>query len=379
MPLFRIPAVYMRGGTSKGVFFREEDLPQDPVLRKRLLVRAVGSPDGYGKQIDGLGTGISSTSKVVVLSRSNQPGCDIDYWFGHIDVANGTLDASGNCGNLSAAVGPAAMLLGLLPAESPATTVRIWQVNVSQRIEAVVPVEDGLPAVLGNFRLDGVSFAGAPIQLAFLDPAGDSALFPTGRLMDRLIVPGQGEIDATLMDCGNPAVFVRAAGLGLTGTELPADINGNAALLARCEAIRAQAAVTMGLAATPEQASRERPATPKLSFVSTPQDYLASDGTPIAAADQHLTARILSFGQLHHAFTGTGSIALAVAARIPGTLPQQLCSPTPTEMVRFGHVAGINDVAVTLEEGAQGWRAVSVDMVRTARCLMQGEVWIPLD
>lgn len=379
MTLYRLPALYMRGGTSKGLFFHEADLPADPALRRALLIRAVGSPDPYGAQMDGMGTGISSTSKVVILRRSTQADCDVDYWFGHVDIQRGTLDESGNCGNLSAAVGPAALLMGLLPAQGDQVDIRIWQQNLQQRIIATVPVQQGWPACEGDFKLDGLAFTGAAIRLAYLDPAGQtSGLFPTGKLQDTLKLPDGSTLEATLLDCSNPLILVRACDLGLNGTELPAELNANASLLGRIELIRASGAVAMGLAKTVEEASVQRPATPKLALLSPSQDYASATGERVLSSQQHLTARIVSMGRFHHAFTGTGSLALAVAALIPGTLAHALSTPNQGSLIRFGHPSGYNEVDATVEYTEGVWQVQQVNMTRTARCLMQGVVWVPL-
>jgi len=322
-----IRAVLMRGGTSKAVFLREADLPADPAERDRLLLRVIGSPDRYGKHIDGMGGATSSTSKVVILAKSARPDCDVDYLFGAVAVDAPVIDWSGNCGNLSAAVGPFAIGSGLVeaPADGSAT-VKIWQANIGKKIVAHVPMKDGEVVELGAFELDGVAFPAAEVRLEFLDPAADDdgaeggAMFPTGRRIDRLDVPGLGPIEATLINAGNPTIFVDAASIGLRGTELQADVNGRPELLARAEAVRAHGAVAMGLAATPGQATATRPHTPKLAFVARPADYVASDGRPVAAASIDLLARIFSMGQLHHAMTGTGAVAIAAAAAVPGTL-----------------------------------------------------------
>ncbi|MFC4161213.1 2-methylaconitate cis-trans isomerase PrpF family protein [Chitinimonas lacunae] len=383
MPLFRIPAVSMRGGTSKGVFFRGDDLPQDPALVNRLLARVVGSPDPYGRQIDGLGTGVSSTSKVVIVSRSEQPDCDVDYLFGHVDIASGTIDWSGNCGNLSAAVAPFAVLSGLVPApEDGPLTLRIWQANTEKAIVAQLEIEDGLPRQDGDFRLDGVPFSGSPVQLDFLDPAGGVAgkLFPTGQPVDRLEVPGIGALEVTLIDAGNPLVLARAADLGLTGLETPNELNRNPTLLAGLEAVRSYAAVAMGLAESPLEASLERPSVPKLAWVAPPQDYRASDGEIVPAAAIDCVARIVSMGKLHHAFTGTGTIGLAAAAALPGTIASEvLGEPITDRPLRFGHPSGINDIEVSIRKRGRQVSLQSARLVRSARVLMNGEVWVSLD
>lgn len=381
MPVYQLAATLMRGGTSKGLFFRGDSLPADPTLREQLLSRAIGSPDPYGKQIDGLGCGTSSTSKVVIVSPSQQPGHDVDYLFGHIGIASGQIDWSGNCGNLSAAVAPFALLSGLLPTPAAVqTTVRIWQVNTRKTIVATVPLQDGRPAMNGNFWLDGVPFAGAGVTLDFLDPAGGAGgLFPSGAAQDRLRLPDGSALAATLIDAGNPTVIVRAADIGLRGDELQPEINSQPALLARLEQIRAAGAVAMGLAADAASASRDRPGTPKIAFVAPPLSYTASDGRNVAAADIDLCARIVSMGQLHHAFTGTGTIALAAAAALPGTLVAELLGQPLTERaLRFGHVSGVNQVAAELEQVGGGAHLRAVRLVRSARPLMSGQVYVPL-
>ena len=284
----RIPAVYMRGGTSKGVFFLAEDLPADPRERDRILMRVIGSPDPYGKHTDGMGGATSSTSKVVILSRSSRAGCDVDYLFGQVAIDKPLVDWSGNCGNLSAAVGPFAISTGLVAAPADGTaTVRIWQANIKKKILSHVPMNAGEVQELGDFQLDGVAFPAAEVQLEFLDPAdddGEKATFPTGSHIDTLDVPGVGKIEATLINAGNPTVFVDAGSLGLKGTELQGDVNGDKALLARVEAVRAVGTVAMGDAATPQEATAKRPHTPKLAFVAKPAGYTASDGRAVERA-----------------------------------------------------------------------------------------------
>lgn len=375
-----IPAVWMRGGTSKGLFFRADALPADPAARDRVLLRATGSPDAFGKQMDGVGGATSSTSKVVVVSRSAQPDCDVDYLFGAVAIDAPLIDYSGSCGNLIAAVGPFAIQHGLVAATEGTTLVRIWQVNTRKRILAYVPVRDGEPAVDGDCRIDGVPFAGAEVRLEFLDPGGANggAMLPTGRVVDRLAVPGVGTIDATLIDAGNPTVFVRAADIGLEGTELPARIDIDAPLLARLEAIRAHGAVAMGLAPDAAAATRDRPATPKVSFVAPPRSYVSSAGAEIAAESVDVVARILSMGRLHHAFTGTGSVALAAAAALPGSVPAGAARPVaPGTPLRIGHTSGRLEVGAVVERIGAGWAVQKVVMRRTARALMAGSVLVP--
>jgi probable AcnD-accessory protein PrpF len=377
----RIAAVWMRGGTSKGLFFHSRHLPPAGAQRDALLLRCMGSPDPYGKQIDGIGGAVSSTSKVVLIERSTLPDHDVDYLFGHVAIREAIIDWSGNCGNLTAAVGPFAIEEGLITANDGIATVRIRQRNIGKSILAEVPVQQGLPAVDGELRVDGVPWPGAPIQLSFLDPGGSAEcphLLPTGRTLDQLNIPGSGSIDASLINAGNPTVFVRAADLGLSGSESPAEVNGNLPLLQQLEAIRAHGAVAMGLGANAHEISRDRPATPKISFVAPPAAYVASNGQTISAEAIDLRARILSIGQLHHAYTGTGAVALAVAAQLPGSLVQA-CIERPRDglLIRLGHVAGTLEVGAEVTRDAAGWRAVRVVMQRTARRLMEGHVLLP--
>jgi 2-methylaconitate isomerase len=333
----KIPAVFMRGGTSKGVFFRASDLPTDPGQRDRILLRVIGSPDPYEKQIDGMGSATSSTSKVVLIGPSSRDDCDVDYLFGQVSIDKPVIDWSGNCGNLTSAVGPYAIAQGLLKAKRDGTAVvRIWQANIQKRIISHVPMKDGEVVEDGDFKLDGVTFPAAEIRLEFLDPGGDSedastpdasasgGMFPIGNVVDQLDVPGFGRVTATLINAGNPTIFVDAESIGLRGDEMQASINADTALLARCEALRAEAAVRMGLAATPAEATERRPHTPKLAFVAPPRPYVASSGKRVESSTIDLTARILSMGKLHHAMTGTGAVAIAVAAVIPGTVVNRL-------------------------------------------------------
>ncbi|ABM41825.1 2-methylaconitate cis-trans isomerase [Acidovorax sp. JS42] len=395
-PQIRIPATYLRGGTSKGVFFRLQDLPaaaqQPGAARDALLLRVIGSPDPYGKQIDGMGGATSSTSKAVIVSPSTRPGHDVDYLFGQVAIDSPFVDWSGNCGNLSAAVGPFAIASGLVaPGRIPhdgVCTVRIWQANIGKTIVAHVPVAGGQVQETGDFALDGVAFPAAEVLLEFLDPAdggeggegGGSALFPTGQLVDTLDVPGVGRLQATLINAGIPTIFLNARDVGCTGTELQDAINGDAAALARFEAIRAWGAVKMGLIHdVAEAATRQH--TPKLAFVAPPADYVASSGTAVRAADIDLLVRALSMGKLHHAMMGTAAVAIGAAAAVPGTLVHQAASGGPRTAVpgsvRFGHPSG------TLRVGAEAalvngqWRVTKALMSRSARILMEGWVRVP--
>jgi probable AcnD-accessory protein PrpF len=386
MKQLRIPAVYMRGGTSKGVFFLEEDLPSDPAQRERLLLRVIGSPDRYGKQTDGMGGATSSTSKVVILSKSDRPDCDVDYLFGQVAIDAPVIDWSGNCGNLTTAVGPFAIDAGLVAAPADGfATVRIWQANIGRRIISHVPMKDGAVQELGDFELDGVTFPAAEVKLEFLDPAADDgdgegsggAMFPTGQRIDALEVPGLGTIEATLINAGNPTIFVDAARLGLSGTELQKDINGNAKILALAEAVRSHGAVAMGLVKTPGEATAKRQHTPKLAFVARPAGYTASDGRAVTSESIDLLARIFSMGALHHAMTGTGAVALAAAAAVPGTIVSRIAPVGAGGRVRFGHPSGMLSVGAEAREEAGQWEVRKVMMSRSARRLMEGWVRVP--
>ena len=372
----RLPAVWMRGGTSKGLFLHARALPPAGAQRNRLLARLLGSPDPCANQMDGLGGATSSTSKVVVIAPSARDDCDVDYWFGHVDIASGHVDASGNCGNLSAAVGPFAIDEALVPARKPITTVRIWQANLGRRILAQVPVHNGEAATAGDFRMDGVAFAGAAIELHF--QGGEQSILPTGRVIDALPDGDGGLVEATLVNAGNPAVFVRAADLGLTATQTPGHINADAPLLARLQALREQATVRMGLADSLAEARRRRPATPKTHWLGPPRSHSLANGATLDADAIDLCARALSMGRAHHAYPGTSAIATAVAAALPGSVAQQMLSRSVAGALRIGHAAGRIDVAADVAQDDDGqWRMREVRLARSARRLMRGEVFIP--
>ena len=381
----KIPAIYMRGGTSKGVFFRADSLPSDRALRDRILLRVIGSPDPYGQQIDGMGAATSSTSKVVLVGPSSRDDCDVDYWFGQVAIDKPVVDWSGNCGNLTSAVGPFAIAQGLVDAPRDGiATVRIWQANINAKIIAHVPMQDGAVLEEGEFELDGVTFPAAEIRIEFLDPSGEGGdddagggMFPTGNPIDTLDVPGVGAIELTMINAGNPAIFIDAATLGLKGNELQRDINGNADLLQKAEAIRAHAAVRMGLSRTADEASTLRPHTPKLAFVATPSAYVASSGKPVDPATLDINARIFSMGKLHHAMTGTGAVAVAVAGVIPGTVVHRLLANKTADRIRFGHPSGVMAVGAEAEQRDGTWVVTKAIMSRTARRLMEGHVFVP--
>ena len=386
----KIPATYMRGGTSKGVFFKLSDLPllaQVPgEARDKILLRVLGSPDPYGKQIDGLGNASSSTSKAVILSKSTQEAHDVDYLFGQVSIDKPFVDWSGNCGNLSAAVGAFAINAGLVDAEripeNGLCTVRIWQANIQKSIVAHIQITNGEVQETGDFELDGVTFPAAEVQLEFIDPADDGedggAMFPTGNIVDELEVPGVGTLKATMINAGIPTIFINAQEIDYTGTELQDDINNDEKALAMFETIRAHGAVRMGLIKDiAEAATRQH--TPKVAFVAPPKDYVASSGKAVQAQDIDLVVRALSMGKLHHAMMGTAAVAIGTAAAIPGTLVNLAAGGGEREAVRFGHPSG------TLRVGAQAaqvdgqWIVTKAIMSRSARIIMEGWVRVPGD
>src|SRR3990167_3580564 len=389
-PQIRIAATYMRGGTSKGVFFRLQDLPtaaQAPgAARDALMLRVIGSPDPYGKHTDGIGGATSSTSKCVIISASTQAGHDVDYLYGQVSIDSAFVDWSGNCGNLSTAVGPFAISNGFINAsrlpKDGMFEVRVWQANIGKTIIVHVPISDGQVQETGDFELDGVTFPAAEIVLEFIDPAdegeGDAggAIFPTGQVVDTLHVPGAGDLQVTMINAGIPTIFVNAKDIGYTGAELQGDINGDAKALAMFEAIRAHGAVRMGL--IPDiAAAATRQHTPKVAFVAPPADYTSSSGKRIAAGDIDLLARALSMGKLHHAMMGTAAVAIATAAPIPGTLVNLAAGGGDRAAVSFGHPSG------TLRVGAEAalidgrWQVRKAVMSRSARVLMEGFVRVP--
>lgn len=388
----KIAATYMRGGTSKGVFFRLQDLPERAQVpgpaRDALLLRVIGSPDPYAKQIDGMGGATSSTSKTVILSPSTRPDHDVDYLFGQVAIDKAFVDWSGNCGNLSSAVGSFAIASGLVDStrvpHDGVATVRIWQANIGKTIIAHVPISAGQVQETGDFELDGVTFPAAEVQLAFLDPAADEegegggAMFPTGNLVDDLEVPGIGTFKATLINAGIPTIFVNAADLGYTGTELQEAINGDAEALARFETIRAQGAVRMGLIDHIEQAAG-RQHTPKVAFVAPATGYNASSGKAVAASDIDLVVRALSMGKLHHAMMGTAAVAIGTAAAIPGTLVNLAAGGGERSAVRFGHPSGTLRVGAEAHQVNGQWTVTKAIMSRSARVLMEGWVRVPGD
>ena len=391
-PQIKIPATYMRGGTSKGVFFRLQDLPercrQPGEARDKLLLRVIGSPDPYGKQIDGMGGATSSTSKTVILAKSTRPDHDVDYLFGQVSIDKAFVDWSGNCGNLSAAVGPFAIANGLVdPSRVPKNgmaTVLIWQANINKSIVAHVPITDGVVQETGDFELDGVTFPAAEVQLEFIDPAdegeGDAggSMFPTGKLVDDLEVPGVGTFKATMINAGIPTIFVNAADIGYTGTELQDAINSDAKALAMFETVRAYGAVRMGLIKHIDEAAK-RQHTPKVAFVAPPKDYTASSGKSVRSSDVDLLVRALSMGKLHHAMMGTAAVAIGTAAAIPGTLVSLAAGGRAHEAVRFGHPSGTLRVGAEAKQVDGEWVVTKAIMSRSARVMMEGFVRVPGD
>jgi 2-methylaconitate isomerase len=389
-PQIKIPATYMRGGTSKGVFFKLDDLPeaaqQPGKVRDQLLLRVIGSPDPYGKQIDGMGGASSSTSKTVILAKSSQPEHDVDYLFGQVAIDQPFVDWSGNCGNLTAAVGSFAISNGLVSAEripeNGICTVRIWQVNIEKTIIAHVPITNGQVQETGDFELDGVTFPAAEVQIEFLDPADDGeesgAMFPTGNVIDIFEVPNIGTFQATFINAGIPTIFLNAEEIGYAGTELQDAINGDAQALARFETIRAYGAKQMGLIQDISEAEK-RQHTPKIAFVSKPKAYTSSSGKDIQTGDVDLLVRALSMGKLHHAMMGTAAVAIGTAAAIPGTLVNLAAGGGAREAVRFGHPSGTLRVGAQAVQENEQWQVKKAVMSRSARVLMEGWVRIPED
>ena len=392
-PQQRIPATYMRGGTSKGVFFRLDDLPEAARVpgpaRDALLMRVIGSPDPYGKQTDGMGGATSSTSKCVIIAPASVPDHDVDYLYGQVSIDSAFVDWSGNCGNLSTAVGPFAIANGFVPAaripRDGTVAVRVWQANIGKTIVVHVPVRDGQVQETGDFELDGVTFPAAEIVLEFIDPSDDEGeggeglqpgMFPTGNLVDDLEVPGVGTLKATMISAGIPTVFVDAAAIGYDGTELQPAINDDKAALARLEAIRVAGALRMGLIKAPEEAAT-RQHTPKVAFVAPAKDYAASSGKHIAAADIDLNVRAMSMGKLHHAMMGTASVAIATAAAVPGTLVNLAAGGGQRDAVRFGHPSGTLRVGAAVARVDGQWTVTKAVMSRSARVLMEGWVRVP--
>ncbi len=388
-PQIKVPATYMRGGTSKGVFFRLQDMPpatQVPgAARDALLMRVIGSPDPYGKQTDGMGAATSSTSKTVILAKSTRPEHDVDYLFGQVSIDKPFVDWSGNCGNLSAAVGPFSISNGLVDPgripENGIATVRIWQANIGKTIISHVQMTDGAVQETGDFELDGVTFPAAEVQLEFMDPAaeeegGGGAMFPTGNIVDDLVVPGVGTLKATMINAGIPTIFINAESVGFKGTELQDDINSDPKALEMFEKIRAYGSLRMGLISQLEEAAK-RQHTPKVAIVAKPADYIASSGKAISASDIDVLVRALSMGKLHHAMMGTAAVAIGTAAAIPGTLVNLAAGGGNLDAVRFGHPSGTLRVGAQANQVDGEWQVTKAIMSRSARVLMEGWVRVP--
>lgn len=390
VPQVKIPATYIRGGTSKGVFFRLQDLPERCQVpgeaRDQLFMRVIGSPDPYSAHIDGMGGATSSTSKCVILSKSTQPDHDVDYLYGQISIDKAFVDWSGNCGNLSTAAGSFAIHAGLVdPTRIPdngTCVVRIWQANIQKTIIAHVPITNGQVQETGDFELDGVTFPAAEIMLEFLDPSDDGdeggSMFPTGNLVDDLEVPGIGTFKATMITAGIPTIFVNAQDIGYTGTELREAINGDPEQLARFEKFRIAGALRMGLIKTAEEAAT-RQHTPKIAFVAPAKDYVTSSGKQVQAGDIDLLVRALSMGKLHHAMMGTAAVAIGTAAAIPGTLVNLAAGGGERSAVRFGHPSGTLRVGAEAKQVNGEWTVTKAIMSRSSRILMEGWVRVPGD
>ncbi|MAD03438.1 MAG: 2-methylaconitate cis-trans isomerase PrpF [Pseudoalteromonas sp.] len=384
-PQIKVPATYMRGGTSKGVFFNLTDLPEPAQVageaRDNLLLRVIGSPDPYQKQTDGMGGATSSTSKTVILSKSDKPNHDVDYLFGQVAIDRAFVDWSGNCGNLTSAVGAFAVSNGLVDAskipENGIVEVKVWQVNISKTIIVHVPITNGEVQETGDFELDGVTFPAAEVKLEFMDPAdGEGALFPTGNLVDELEVPGIGMLSATMINAGIPTVFINASEVGYDGTELQEAINGDASALEKLETIRAYGALKMGLISHLDEA-KARQHTPKVAWVAPAKTYHASSGKVVSDADIDLLVRAMSMGKLHHAMMGTAAVAIGTAAAIPGTLVNLAAGGGERQEVNFGHPSGTLKVGAAATRVDESWQVTKASMSRSARVLMEGWVRVP--
>ncbi len=383
----RVRAIVMRGGTSRAVFFHRADLPEDPAVCDRVILKIFGGGDPYGRQIDGLGGATSVTSKTAIIGPPSVPDADVDYHFGQVSVTASLIDYGGNCGNISSAVGPFAIEEGLVRATDPVTTVRIWQVNTKKLIIARVPTADGQPQVEGDYAIDGVPGTGAMIQLEFLDPGGSMTgrLLPTGRPVETLDVPGLGGVTVSLVDAANPVVFVRPADLGLSGLEMPDRVDNDPAALARIEAVRAHAAVRFGLARTPDEATAKSPGVPKIAFAAAPAAYTSSRGQPVSPDSIDLVGRIMTMGRLHRAYAVTGAICTAAAAQIDGTVVHSVAragrsgerSEHSERIVRIGHPSGVIEVGADVRRHGGTWTVEKVTTRRTARRLMEGVALIP--
>jgi len=377
----KVRAVVMRGGTSRGIFFWNDDLPVDAEARTQIILAAFGSPDQYGRQTDGLGGGTSLTSKVAIISRSTQPGIDLNFTFGQVGIDKPLIDMRGNCGNISSAVGPYALDEGLITCQEPLTRVRFLNTNTGKVTVAHVPSRNGRFEPEGDYAIPGVPGTGSKIVLDFLDPGGavTGKLFPTGRVRDVLEVPGVGEIEVSIVDAANPLVFCRCEDFGLSGQELPDQVDTNQELLQRIEATRAAAGVAIGLAGSIEEATRSVPSVPKIAFVTRPRSYIQLDGARRQASEIDLVARIMSMGRLHRAFALTGAICTTIAAGIAGTLVHDVVSDQARASgnVRLGHPSGVLALEARMHKEGESWHVEKVSVARTARRLMEGYIYVP--
>ena len=382
-PQFKVKATYMRGGTSKGTFFNIADLPEPAQVagkaRDKLLQRIVGSPDVYKKQMDGMGGASSSTSKAILIGKSQKTDHDVDYYFGQVAIDKDFMDWSGNCGNLSSAVGPFAIKEGLVAnvPESGVCCVKIWQANIKKTILCYVSMIDGMVKEMGDYEIDGVAFPAEEIKLEFVEPVDPSEeLFPTGNLVDDLEVPGVGTFKATMITAGIPTIFLNANEIGYKGTELQDDINSDTKALERFETIRVAGALKMGLISDPKEAVTKQHV-PKVAFVSPPQDFITSSGKEVQADAMDLHVRALSMQQLHHAMMGTASVAIGVAACIPGTLVNLASGGGEKDSVTFGHPSGAIKVGARISKNGEKYIVEKASMSRSARIIMEGNVYVP--
>ena len=368
----------MRGGTSKGLFFHEKDLPSDPAVRDQFILNAFGSPDPYRRQIDGLGGAVSTTSKVAIIGDGAAHGVDVTYDFGQVSIDQPLIDRRGNCGNISSAVGPFAVDEGLVRATDPVTVVRFLNLNTNKVIVAHVPTRNGQFDPMGDFELPGVPGSGSRLQLDYVEPGGavTGRLLPTGNLVDDLEVPGLGTFQVSIVDAANPLVFVRWEDFGLRGLELPAQIDADPELLSRIEAVRAHASVLAGISASVEEATLEAPSVPKLSFIGAPRDYPTTHGVLMPAAATSIRAAMMSMGRVHNSYPLTGAIATTVAANLPGTIVYELAEKSPGQFI-IGHPAGVLSMTAEIVQGGGAWAVKRVSGFRTARRLMEGHVLVP--
>lgn len=376
MPQSRLRAVFMRGGTSKAVMFRRADLPDDETLWPRIFTRVMGSPDPNGRQLDGMGGGISSLSKICIIGPPSRPDADVDYTFAQVVVDQDLVDFSSNCGNMSSAVGPFAVEEGLVAKPNgEEATVRIHNTNTKKIIISRFRMDGDYAAVEGDFVLDGVAGSGAPIRLDFSEPAGarTGKLLPAGAAVQSLQVPGLGTLQASMIDAAAACVFVRAEDIGCTGTERPDVLERDAAIMEKLEKIRRAASIAMGIAPN-EEAAAKTPSAPKVAIVAAPVEARTLSGRVLSPEDTDILVRMISIGQPHRAVPLTGALCLAVACRVPGSIPNRIVGAARAGDVRIGHPSGVVLVAAEVRDGAAGLEAPYATVYRTARRLFQGEV-----